>query len=226
MNCKIFLVGMCNIMSLKNELRKVITADFNEDKNLYEVNKKIEKNKKLKVIYVYSALLIIFFSIMTFNISSSSLIKISSKDNIYINVTDIGSNTHDIDFRTERVSLSMLPSQYNILNKTHFDENKLSVYKIYASNINDSDKYNELLGYEYIYESMSIFVSSNYETNPQNAEIIMSNLRRSNINNLDLIICEYNEFYRAIFKLNDIYFDLEIKDEKEELIKIVKNISS
>lgn len=213
-------------MSLKNELRKVITADFNEDKNLYEVNKKIEKNKKLKVIYVYSALLIIFFSIMTFNISSSSLIKISSKDNIYINVTDIGSNTHDIDFRTERVSLSMLPSQYNILNKTHFDENKLSVYKIYASNINDSDKYNELLGYEYIYENMSIFVSSNYETNPRNIEIIMSNLRKSNINNLDLIICEYNEFYRAIFKLNDIYFDLEIKDEKEELIKIVKNISS
>lgn len=213
-------------MSLKNELRKVISADFNEDKNLYEVNKKIEKNKKLKVIYAYSALLIIFFSLVTFNISSSSLIKISSKDNIYINVTDIGSNTHDIDFRTERVSLSMLPSQYNILNKTHFDENKLSVYKIYASSLNDSDKYNELLGYEYIYESMSIFVSSNYETNPQNAEIIMSNLRKSNINNLDLIICEYNEFYRAIFKLNDIYFDLEIKDEKEELIKIVKNISS
>lgn len=217
---------MCNIMSLKNELKKTITADFNEDKNLYEVNKKIEKNKKLKVIYAYSALLIIFFSLMTFNISSSRLIKISSKDNIYINVTDIGSNTHDIDFRLERVSLSVLPSQYNILNKTHFDENKLSVYKIYASSLNDSDKYNELLGYEYIYESMSIFVSSNYETNPQNSEIIMSNLRKSNINNLDLIICEYNEFYRAIFKLNDIYFDLEIKDEKEELIKIVKNISS
>lgn len=37
---------------------------------------------------------------------------------------------------------------------------------------------------------------------------------------------QYNEFYRAIFKLNDIYFDLETKDEKEELIKIVKNISS
>lgn len=217
---------MCNIMSLKNELRKVISADFNEDKNLYEVNKKIEKNNKLKVIYVYSALLIIFFSLMTFNISSSSLIKISSKDNIYVNVTDIGSNTHDIDFRLERVSLSKLPSQYNILNKTHFDENKLSVYKIYASSLNDSDKYNELLGYEYIYESMSIFVSSNYETNPRNIEIIMSNLRKSNINNLDLIICEYNELYRAIFKLNDIYFDLEIKDEKEELIKIVKNISS
>ena len=217
---------MCNIMSLKNELRKVISADFNEDKNLYEVNKKIEKNKKLKVIYSYSALLIIFFSLMTFNISSSRLIKISSKDNIYVNVIDIGSNTNDINFRTERVSLSMLPSQYNILNKTHFDENKLSVYKIYASNINDSDKYNELLGYEYIYENMSIFMSSNYETNPRNIEIIMSNLRKSNINNLDLIICEYNEFYRAIFKLNDIYFDLEIKDEKEELIKIVKNISS
>ena len=82
------------------------------------------------------------------------------------------------------------------------------------------------MGYEYIYESMSIFVSSNYETNPRNIEIIMSNLRKSNINNLDLIICEYNEFYRAIFKLNDIYFDLEIKDEKEELIKIVKKISS
>ena len=163
---------------------------------------------------------------MTFNISNSSLIKISSKDNKYVNVIDIGSNTHDIDFRTERVSLSMLPPQYNILDKTNFDENKLSVYKIYASSLNDSDKYNELLGYEYIYESMSIFVSSNYETNPQNAEIIISNLRKSNINNLDLIICEYNEFYRAIFKLNDIYFDLEIKDEKEELIKIVKNISS
>lgn len=217
---------MCNIMSLKSELRKTILDDFDKNKNLYEVNKKIEKNKKLKVIYAYSALLIILFSLVTFNISSSSLIKISSKDNIYINVTDIGSNTHDIDFRTERVSLSMLPSQYNILNKTHFDENKLSVYKIYASNINDSDKYNELLGYEYIYENMSIFVSSNYETNPRNIEIIMSNLRKSNINNLDLIICEYNEFYRAIFKLNDIYFDLEIKDEKEELIKIVKNISS
>lgn len=217
---------MCNIMSLKSELRKTILDDFDKNKNLYEVNKKIEKNKKLKVIYAYSALLIILFSLVTFNISSSSLIKISSKDNIYINVTDIGSNTHDIDFRTERVSLSMLPSQYNILNKTHFDENKLSVYKIYASNINDSDKYNELLGYEYIYESMSIFMSSNYETNPRNIEIIMSNLRKSNINNLDLIICEYNEFYRAIFKLNDIYFDLEIKDEKEELIKIVKNISS
>lgn len=213
-------------MSLKNELKKTITADFNEDKNLYEVNKKIEKNKKLKVIYAYSALLIIFFSLMTFNISSSRLIKISSKDNIYINVTDIGSNTHDIDFRFERVSLSMLPSQYNILNKTHFDENKLSVYKIYASSLNDSDKYNELLGYEYIYENISIFVSSNYETNPRNIEIIMSNLTKSNINNLDLIICEYNELYRAIFKLNDIYFDIKIKDEKEELIKIVKNISS
>ena len=213
-------------MSLKNELKKTITADFNEDKNLYEVNKKIEKNKKLKVIYAYSALLIIFFSLMTFNISSSRLIKISSKDNIYINVTDIGSNTHDIDFRLERVSLSVLPSQYNILNKTHFDENKLSVYKIYAPSMDNSDKYNELLGYEYIYENMSIFVSSNYETNPRNIEIIMSNLRKSNINNLDLIICEYNEFYRAIFKLNDIYFDLETKDDKEELIKIVKNISS
>ena len=40
---------------------------------------------------------------------------------------------------------------------------------------------------------MSIFVSSNYETNPQNAEIIMSNLRKSNINNLDLDIKLYNE---------------------------------
>lgn len=217
---------MCNIMSLKSELKKTISDDFDENKNLYEVNKKIERNKKLKVIYAYSALLIIFFSLMTFNISNSSLIKISSKDNIYVNVIDIGSNTHDIDFRTERVSLSMLPPQYNILDKTNFDENKLSVYKIYASSLNDSDKYNELLGYEYIYESMSIFMSSNYETNPRNVEIIMSNLRKSNINNLDLIICEYNELYRAIFKLNDIYFDLEIKDEKEELIKIVKNISS
>lgn len=213
-------------MSLKNELRKVISADFHEDKNLYELNKKIEKNKKLKVIYAYSVLLIILFSLMIFNISNSRLIKISSKDNICVNVIDIGSNTHDIDFRLERVSLSMLPSQYNILNKIHFDENKLSVYKIYASSLNDSDKYNELLGYEYIYENMSIFMSSNYETNPQNSEIIVFDLKKSNVNNLDLIICEYNELYRAIFKLNDIYFDLEIKDEKEELIKIVKNISS
>lgn len=213
-------------MSLKSELRKTISADFEEDKNLYEVNKKIERNKKLKVIYAYSVLLIILFSLMIFNISNSRLIKISSKDNIYVNVIDIASNTHDIDFRLERVSLSMLPSQYNILDKTNFDEKKLEVYKIYASNINNSDKYNELLGYEYIYENMSIFMSSNYETNPQNSEIIVSDLKKSNVNNLDLIICEYDELYRAIFKLNDIYFDIEIKDMKEELIKIVKNISS
>lgn len=80
--------------------------------------------------------------------------------------------------------------------------------------------------YEYIYENISIFMSSNYETNPRNIEIIVSGLKKSNVNNLDLIICEYDELYRAIFKLNDIYFDIEIKDMKEELIKIVKNISS
>lgn len=216
---------MCNIMSLKNELKKVISNDFDEDKNLYEVNKKIGKSKKYKIIYAYSALIIIFFSLMIFNISNNRLINISSKDNIYVNVIDIVSNTHDIDFRLERVPLSMLPSQYNILDKTNFDENKLEVYKIYTSSINNSDKYNELLGYEYIYESMNIFMSSNYETNPQNVEIIVSDLKKSNINNLDLIICEYNEFYRAIFKLNDIYFEIETKDMKEELIEIVKNIS-
>lgn len=223
MNYKIFLVGMCNIMSLKSKLKEVISNDFDEDKNLYEVNKKIERNKKLKVIYAYSAILII--CIIVLNVTNNRLIKISSKDNIYVNVIDIGSNTHDIDFRLERVSLPMLHSQYNILDKTNFDEKKLEIYKIYASSIDNRDKYNELLGYEYIYESMSIFMSSNYETNPQNVEIIVSDLKKSNINNLDLIICEYNEFYRATFKLNDIYFDIETKNMKEELIEIVKNIS-
>lgn len=210
-------------MSLKSKLKEVISNDFDEDKNLHEVNKKIERNKKLKVIYAYSAILII--CIIALNVTNNKLIKISSKDNIYINVIDIVSNTHDIDFRLERVSLSVLPSRYNILDKTNFDEKKLEVYKIYASSTNTSDKYNELLGYEYIYESMSIFMSSNYETNPQNVEIIVSDLKKSNINNLDLIICEYNEFYRATFKLNNIYFDIETKNMKEELIEIVKNIS-
>ena len=212
-------------MKSNNKFKEVILQDFDKKKNLIAINKKIRRRKTIKIGYIYSFVFVLVFSFVMINILNKNNVNLDTTDYIYINLISENIRVFDRDFRLEKISLSELLQEYNIENTLKLDDDNLILYKRYASSIIGSKLYNEVVGYEIIYDNVNIFLSEVYETKPRDIEIIKSNVKSSKINNIDLIIYKYDVNYIAHFKIDNVYYDMEIKSiEENKLIKMIKDL--
>lgn len=214
-------------MKKDNNFKEVILYDFNKEKNLIAINKKIQRNKLIRKGYIYSFAVVMILSFVVFNILSKKDINLDNNDYIFINTINEIIGIYDIDFRLEKISLSDLPLHYNILDNLNIDKENLVVYERYASGIIESNLYNELLGYEFVYDDINIFLSSSYETKPRNIELRNVEIKKSRINNLYVTIYKYGMEYIALFKINGIFYDINLKnDNQNKLIELIKEFNN
>lgn len=214
-------------MKKDNNFKEVILHDFDKKKNLIAINKKIQRNKLIRKGYIYSFAVVMVLSFVVFNILSKKDINLDNNDYIFINTTNENIGIYDIDFRLEKISLSDLPLHYNVLDNLNIDKENLVVYERYASGIIQNNLYNELLGYEFVYDDINIFLSSSYETKPRNIELRKVDIKKSRINNLDVTIYKYGMEYIALFKINGIFYDINLKnDNQNKLIELIKEFNN
>lgn len=201
-----------------NNFKKVISSDFDCEKNLKEIKLKIENKKKNH--YAYAVCLLIACIILFFYIENGSNSQniVNSKDYVYVNKID-NVFISDVDFRLENASLDDIRDIFDI---SKINSENILFYKVYQSSIQGSEKYNNFLGYKVMYDNFDLFISNSNKSRPRSIEFTLEKM--SKINNIDVEIYSLRDTYIALFMMNNKYYDLEFKGNIDDLIEFIKNM--
>jgi len=226
-------------MSDENNMKKKLKERFDKNNNYNQILSKIERKDDMKKInyFKYSlvpiCLLLIVGIVAQFSNRPNPLLD-GSKDTqniIIINNTDNiirGSLRVDADIR-EINSIDIF-EKYG-LNKELIipNDSTLDSYCLYGKF--SSDQYDKLIDCRLVYvrkgETIPTITIAMAKNNPPFRDYLFSedNLKESTINNVLLIITQYEDIYFTVFKINDIYFDIETNGiTQNELVDLLKSI--
>lgn len=201
-----------------NNFKKVISSDFDCEKNLKEIKLKIENKKKNH--YVYAICLLVACVILFFYIENRSNSKdiVNNKDYVYVNKID-NIFISDVDFRLEKASLDDIRDIFDV---GKINSKNILIYKVFQSSIQESEKYNNFLGYKVMYDNFDLFISNSNKSRPRSVEFTLEKM--SKINNVDVEIYSLRDTYIALFMMNNRYYDLEFNGNIDNLIEFIKNM--
>ena len=202
-----------------NIINKSFNKYINKDENLKKIkermNKKDMKYLKYSLIPICLILIISLFLIIYNNkpdiFDDTKEIYINELDNM--NLTSL-----DNDIRVENnYMVETYDELLNIVIPT--DLNKMNGSAIFLS---DGTLNNYVI--EYFNDVRRITIAYS-KTNTPIRDYFIDGGKSSIINNTNLVISKYNTMYIVTFKYNDIYFDIETSNIKEnELIALLESI--
>lgn len=228
--------------------KKVIMETFDREFGINVVHNEIvskikrkENHQTMKLILTLTSIILIatlsVILLLGNNNISKKYDKTKVQDVIKINklkLDDAKISLNDVDGRMDDKNSEEILLEYPFINKLKIPKDMLQNVKIsevYASNNKNSDLYNKLIGYytSYLKEDsnklINIFFSKTNKKIARCFPINEENLKKSSVNNNEIIIIDENYGYIVLFKYNDIYFDIEAENINiDELLEIVKSI--
>lgn len=218
-------------MSNKKEFKKMYEEKFNEEKNKEEILERVNNsNIKFQTYLKWSVVplclvLVICFVVSRSSNNSNKFDSKESKNVINFNEVDYGDrySTNDIDGRYEERTIEELSKEFTFLKNIEYNETSL------IERFEKSDKtltgYNKTIGYEAFYnlgddKYIEVFFSKTLKGNPKCIAIPSDSFKDSKIGGVEMKVLSYNndfsKGYEAIFKLDDLYFDIEFKNVSEK----------
>lgn len=234
----------------KNIIKETFDKHFNIDTVHDEIIKKVESKPKI----TYKKYVLVPITVMLLGFLSIYLLLYNhfigyQKDNINPNNDIIKINViadekllfeeskylqADVDGRLVSKSQEELIKQFpfiqNLEIPLRLQENTI-VGEIYASSNSKSEFYHKLSGYYLRYFNnennsyIDIFFSKTNKERARCTPLIRTDLEDSLVNNIPIKIVKYYNNYLVLFQYQDLYFDIETRNIKEEeLIGLIRSI--
>lgn len=202
-----------------NIINKSFNKHINKDENLKIIKERMNKRnmKYLKYSLIPICLLLVISLYLITNNNEPDIFDDTKE--IYINEIDnMNLTTLDSDIRVENnYMVEIYDELLNIVIPN--DLNKISGSAIFLS---DNTLNNYVI--EYFNDEKRITIAYS-KTNTPIRDYFIDDGKSSIINNTNLVISKYNTMYIVTFKYNDIYFDIETSNIKEnELITLLESI--
>ena len=202
-----------------NIINKSFNKHINKDENLKIIKERMNKRnmKYLKYSLIPICLLLVISLYLITNNNKPDIFDDTKE--IYINEIDnMNLTSLDSDIRVE--NNYMVETYDELLNIViPSDLNKMNGSAIFLS---DNTLNNYII--EYFNNERRITIAYS-KTNSPIRDYFIDDSKSSIINNTNLIISKYNTMYIVTFKYNDIYFDIETSNIKEnELIALLESI--
>ena len=202
-----------------NIINKSFNKHINKDENLKIIKERMNKRnmKYLKYSLIPICLLLVISLFLITNNNKPDIFDDTKE--IYINEIDnMNLTTLDSDIRVENnYMVEIYDELLNIVIPT--DLNKMNGSAIFLS---DNTLNNYVI--EYFNDERRITIAYS-KTNTPIRDYFIDDGKPSIINNTNLVISKYNTIYIVTFKYNDIYFDIETSNIKEdELITLLESI--
>ena len=225
-------------MSNKKIINKVFDQEFDIDTMRNQIllkKKEKEKNSRFKVLkYVIPACMIgIISGLLLFNNTES---KLSSdykeeqkyKNYIVVNKLDsLGATRLDADIKQMSTDKVTIPWLKNLTERINIpsDLDKSNTYAIYTRKDQNSD-YNNLNCHVYNYFNEDSYKNiriafSEVKKPIRDYHFSEESAKKSNINNTELFIYQYENIYFTEFKYKDYNFDIETNDISIEELKLL-----
>lgn len=212
-------------MSNKHVFKSVYSKKINKDKNYNEILNRIEvKDKKhyFRFALIPICLILVICGIVMIN--NSNFITKDKKTNIngniiINNIEELGAYRIDADIREIDNTLINYINVEDL--KIPSDLVNTSYSAIYGRKNIDIKIYDKLINYQYAYsdtkKDRNIVISFSKENKPvRDYYFSDEGCKTSTINGVKLTIYKYQEVYMSEFKYNDINFDIETTNIKEE----------
>ena len=202
-----------------NIINKSFNKHINKDENLKIIKERMNKRnmKYLKYSLIPICLLLVISLFLITNNNKPDIFDDTKE--IYINEIDnMNLTTLDSDIRVENnYMVEIYDELLNIVIPT--DLNKMNGSAIFLS---DNTLNNYVI--EYFNDERRITIAYS-KTNTPIRDYFIDDGKPSIIKNTNLVISKYNTIYIVTFKYNDIYFDIETSNIKEdELITLLESI--
>ena len=202
-----------------NIINKSFNKHINKDENLKIIKERMNKRnmKYLKYSLIPICLLLVISLYLITNNNEPDIFDDTKE--IYINEIDnMNLTTLDSDIRVENnYMVEIYDELLNIVIPT--DLNKMNGSAIFLS---DNTLNNYVI--EYFNDERRITIAYS-KTNTPIRDYFIDDGKSSIINNTNLVISKYNTMYIVTFKYNDVYFDIQTSNIKEnELITLLESI--
>ena len=202
-----------------NIINKSFNKHINKDENLKIIKERMNKRnmKYLKYSLIPICLLLVISLFLITNNNKPDIFDDTKE--IYINEIDnMNLTALDSDIKVENnYMVEIYDELLNIVIPT--DLNKMNGLAIFLS---DGTFNNYVI--EYVNDERRITIAYS-KTNTPIRDYFIDDGKPSIINNTNLVISKYNTIYIVTFKYNDIYFDIETSNIKEdELITLLESI--
>lgn len=222
-------------------MKDLFDKEFNKQDNYNLIMNKIDRRKQYK--YVFVLVPIFIFTIFIYNnLNDSNKLENNLEQNIIkfndiININNVLDTTttleiNDIAVRKIEVVFNDIIKKYPTLNNLKkidaFDLTK--IYELYDEINPESENYSVIRGYYLSYENkedkiLSIYVSSKIQMRDRCIKLELNNLEESTINNKKIKLFKHSEGYMALFKINELYFDIEAYNlSEQEFLNIIYEI--
>lgn len=231
-------------MSNKKVIRETFDREFGINVVHNEIISKIkrkENHQTMKLILALTSIILIATLSVTLLLGNNNISKKYDETKVHdiikinkLKLDDAKIRLNDVDGRIDDKNSEEILLEYPFINKLKIPKDMLQNVKIsevYASNNKNSDLYNKLIGYYTSYSKedsnklINIFFSKTNKKMARCFPINEENLKKSSVNNNEIIIIDENYGYIVLFKYNDIYFDIEAENINiDELLEIVKSI--
>ena len=224
-------------MSDKNDMKNNLKERFDKNNNYKQILSKIERKDDMKKTnyFKYSlvpiGLLLIISIISLFSNRPNTLLDSNGQNNIVINNTDnIIRGSLRVDAEIRKINDIDIFQKYGV-NKELIIPNDLTLdsYCLYGKF--SADQYDKLIDCRLVYlregETIPTITIAMAKNNPPFRDYLFANdnLKESIINNVQVVITQYEDIYFTAFKINDIYFDIETNGiTQNELVDLLKSI--
>lgn len=234
-------------MSNKKEFKKMYDEKFSIEKNKKEILEKVNNNNfniKAQTYFkwIIAPLCLILVVCFIVNRNSSNLTKFNNskqKDNdniINFNEINYGERyaLNDIDGRYEERTFEELSKEFTFLKNIDDSYDETGLIERYERSDKTLVGYNKTIGYEAFYtldcdKHIELFFSKTLKENPKCIAIPEDGFKISKIGGVEMKVLSYennfNRGYEAIFKLNEVYFDIEFTNVSEkEFISFIESL--
>lgn len=154
-------------------------------------------------------------------------------NDIYINILkENNQSILDIDGRWVDKNIEELSIEFPFIKDLNIKNEALRTGEMYGSSEISYTEYSKLIGYSLLYiididnnSRLDIFFSKTQERKPRCFSLELSNLKASIINGASVKIAKYSNNYIAVFKTNDLYFEVDaINISEKEFINLLEKI--
>lgn len=227
--------------------KKVIMETFDREFGINVVHNEIvskikrkENHQTMKLILTLTSIILIATLSVILLLGNNNISKKYDETKVHdvikinkLKLDDAKIRLNDVDGRMDDKNSEEILLEYQFINKLISKDmlQNVKISEVYASNNKNSDLYNKLIGYytSYLKEDsnklINIFFSKTNKKIARCFPINEENLKKSSVNNNEIIIIDENYGYIVLFKYNDIYFDIEAENINiDELLEIVKSI--
>lgn len=224
----------------KKIIKSMFDKKINKDEIYKEVIKRVDGKREFKLGYIIKisvvpicAIIVMIVSLsmsptkspihkVSNNSAKSNIININNLDNINqssyaLDIALMGDITHpsykDLIQEFPWISNFKIPYNYNFSSIKHVYNYEGIYYKAYYL-----DYYNDN-------SSISIYFSDNSSRRPRCINVVEDSLEDSIIDEVSVKLIKYSNNYYAFFKVNELNFDIEIRNITEkEFINLIESI--